>query len=235
MAGKYQRFKLFGNKIPKYLVPLGKNTVLWHVIDSLPQKDSANIFFIANKNDVDFFPVISSIVEDFKIDKKNIRFIQDTKSQLETALVGLDLIHKEIDDSLPISFMNIDTILLNRDKYFDILKNKEGFEGLLDTFVGNSNEYSYVDATENGQVLNIIDKTKISQNACSGLYSFKKSKDFLSIANTILEENPKANFTDFYKMIIKKGHLIQSHEHHNNSDTIVLGTPEEYVTNLHRF
>ena len=35
MAGKYQRFRLFGNKVPKYLMPLGKHTILWHVIYEL--------------------------------------------------------------------------------------------------------------------------------------------------------------------------------------------------------
>tara|TARA_Y100001935_G_scaffold167615_1_gene138070 strand:+ start:2688 stop:3395 length:708 start_codon:yes stop_codon:yes gene_type:complete len=235
MAGKYERFKLFGNKIPKYLVPLGKNTVLWHVINSLPRKDSINVFFIANNNDVDFFPVISSIVNDFGIEKKNIRFIQDTKSQLETATLGLELIYKEIDDSLPISFMNIDTILLNRSKHFDILEYEDGFQGLIDTFTANSNEYSYADTTEDGQVLNIVDKTKISQNACSGLYSFKESKNFLSLSKALLDLNQEANFTSFYKSIIEKDYVVQSSFHENKSDTIVLGTPEEYVTNLHRF
>ena len=50
MAGKYQRFRLFGNKVPKYLMPLGKYTILWHVIYELVHSaPNAQLYFIANK------------------------------------------------------------------------------------------------------------------------------------------------------------------------------------------
>ena len=32
MAGQYSRFKLFGSKVPKYLLPLGTETILAEVI-----------------------------------------------------------------------------------------------------------------------------------------------------------------------------------------------------------
>ena len=33
MAGKYSRFKLFGSKVPKYLLPLSNGTVLFKIIE----------------------------------------------------------------------------------------------------------------------------------------------------------------------------------------------------------
>ena len=93
MAGKYERFKLFGNKIPKYLVPLGKNTVLWHVINSLPRKDSINVFFIANNNEPG---IISKIAECLATNKINIsEFVNKSRGDLACNII-------DTDDEIPI-------------------------------------------------------------------------------------------------------------------------------------
>jgi CTP:molybdopterin cytidylyltransferase MocA len=57
MAGKYSRFRLFGSKIPKYLLPLGRGTMLSEVIRHLKQSArESKIYLITNRNDQMFFP-----------------------------------------------------------------------------------------------------------------------------------------------------------------------------------
>lgn len=237
MAGKYERFKLFGNKVPKYLMPLGKTTVLWHVINEIRLScPNLNIYLLANDTDRDFQPIIGAILEDFSIKKSNLAYIADTASQLETAFS----INREYDGMLSsseekISFTNIDTILKSRINFFNKLTKIKVNEGLVDTFMGSSLEYSYIRSCSDDNIETIVDNSRISEYACSGLYSFGSCKFFCDQAGDFLNKNLKGNFTDFYNYLISKDFSVFYNINEDHQNTIVLGTPEEYIQNIHKF
>ena len=81
----------------------------------------------------------------------------------------------------------------------------------------------------------MVDKNVISQNACSGLYGFGSYSAMANVAGRLLRENGEANFTDLYKAYISSGAAVFAHTANDLSHTIVLGTPEEYLINIHRF
>ena len=86
MAGKYSRFKLFGSKVPKYLLPLATKTVLMEVIEQyLLSYPALKIYLVANRADQLFFPIVRSIMESFESSNIEIIYIDDTLSQVETA------------------------------------------------------------------------------------------------------------------------------------------------------
>lgn len=237
MAGKYQRFRLFGNRVPKYLMPLGKFTVLWHVINEI-KRSSPNIqvFLLANKEDRDFFPVLTAILSDFSVDPTNLAFIDDTNSQLETAVtINNSFQGRFLNNHEPIVFGNIDTITKSRSSFFVRLSDLEKNEGLIDSFKGSSHQYSYVKTVQGDAVDLIADGSRVSDKACSGLYGFGSADFFSFEAKKVLREQRVANFTNLYASLIERG--FSSYVQHNPDarDTIVLGTPEEYITNLHRF
>jgi hypothetical protein len=237
MAGKYQRFKLFGNKVPKYLMPLGKTTVLWHVLYEITRSNpKVNVYLLANESDRDFQPIIRAIMDDFSIGISNLAYIADTSSQLETAASIFD----EFDGCLlsskdPISFTNIDTILKSRRGFFDRLESIKPNEGLIDSFIGSSHEYSYIRPDSEGNVSGIADHSRISEHACSGLYSFGSGAFFCFQVKEFFKKSPTGNFTDLYHELIDQGFLILFNSNPDTRDTIVLGTPEEYILNIHRF
>jgi NDP-sugar pyrophosphorylase family protein len=232
MAGKYERFRLFGNKVPKYLMPLGSRTVLWHVIDKLVgSSEQLNVFLIANERDIEFEPIVKSIMKELGISPENIKYIKDTNSQLETALAATNFISKK--STSKIVFTNIDTLLSNRFDYFRRMSNLTFNEGLMDTFEGNSHEYSYA-KIENDRVVKIVDKLPISDNACSGLYGFGSSSFFFDKAKELLLESNELSFTEIFNKYIEEGQTVSCNHNPNKNDTIVLGTPEEYITNLHK-
>ena len=237
MAGKYERFRLFGNKVPKYLMPLGKATVLWHVIDEIirSQRD-LNIYLLANDSDRDFQPVIAAVMDDFSINKDNLAFINDTRSQLETAVSISDKFQgKFVGDRSPLAFANIDTIVKSRRGFFDTLAVIEENQGLIDTFIGSSHEYSYILAADNGEIRTVYDGSRVSDNACSGLYGFGSADFFCTEATKFLEEHEGGNFTSFYQTLISQGSTVFPNNNSDARDTLVLGTPEEYISNVHRF
>jgi hypothetical protein len=237
MAGKYERFRLFGNKVPKYLMPLGRTTVLWHVIDEILRSNSdLNLYLLANDSDRDFQPIVRSIMDDFSIPIQNLAYIGDTASQLQTAASIFELFdgYFKISETA-IAFTNIDTILKNRRGFFDRLKDIGPESGLIDTFPGNSHEYSYIRAGENESVEDVADHSRMSEKACSGLYGFGSAQFFNKNYGNLLGEKSSGNFTDFYDELIKKRYPIDFYFNSDLRDTTVLGTPEEYIVNIHRF
>ena len=239
MAGKYERFRLFGNKVPKYLMPLGKSTVLWHIINEYSRVESGlNFYLIANESDRDFDPVIKSVMRDFSIPKNNIIYIHDTKSQLNTAIHILDSFSDLINErAAPITFANIDTIVVNRRSYFDTLVELSGESSIVDVFQASSTEYSYIlpDDDKEGHVRRFADHSRLSNLACSGLYGFGSIEFFEKECMKHLNENDKGNFTSLYSSLLQDGRDVTFSACRDVRDTLVLGTPEEYVINLHRF
>lgn len=232
MAGKYERFRLFGNKVPKYLMPLGSRTVLWHVIDKLVDPNiELNVFLIANERDLEFEPIVKSIMQELGISADNIKYIKDTHSQLETAIMASNFVNENCDDG--IVFTNIDTILSNRSDYFRKLAKLSKFDGIIDTFEGDSHEYSYAQI-EDEKVIKIVDKLPISNNACSGLYGFGSASTFFIKAKKLFSKNKESGFTELLNKYIEGPEVVYYHKNDYRNDTIVLGTPEEYITNLHK-
>lgn len=188
MAGKYSRFRLFGNRIPKYLLPLGSETVLAEIIKQyLRSTIITKIYLIANRDDQVFFPIIRSIMIKYNINNKNLIYIDDTSSQLETALNIAELLPIDQFNS-PIAFANIDTVLIDRGDFFESLESKAPQLGLIDTFNGESKQYSYAHIDNNNIVNDVVDKNVISQYACSGLYGFGSFTVMSSIARNMLRK-----------------------------------------------
>lgn len=235
MAGKYSRFKLFGNKIPKYLYPLGNDNVLSKIIETITKKNKfSNIYLIANRNDQLFDPIIQSIIKKFKIPNNSLVYIDDTSSQLETTLVCADFFSKK-EKEKPVCFANVDTVVINRKNFFKRLSLCKKKEALIDVFPGQSSNYSFIRPKDDKNVSEVVDYKTISNLACSGLYGFGSFKEMEERAHHTLKENINSNFTKLYNNYIQESQNVYYILSKQRSETIVLGTPEEYVLNLHKF
>lgn len=225
MAGQYQRFRLEGYKIPKYLLPWGNYSVLATILNELNrEKIFDNILLVANHRDDAYFPHVEEIMRTHQIPISNLIISNDTSGQAATAMLGVDQLAKHISDEAgPIIFHNIDTILLKR-KFSEIRLSLMGSSGYIDIFSAQNHEYSYVILNDENQVLDIAEKVVISSYASSGLYGFQSLNLFKKYFT------PKDIYiTSIYKRMIEAGEIIMAGECHKESDTIVLGTPSEYL------
>jgi len=235
MAGKYNRFRLFGAKVPKYLLPLGTGTILSKIIELTKKSSkSSNLYFIANRDDQLFYPILQSILKQYEIPIKNVIYIDDTVSQLETAIFATELIDKTRYIK-PICFVNIDTIIMNRTLFFEKLKLSNENTGLIDTFNGRSSKYSFVRSNQNDDVIEVVDNNVISKIACSGLYGFGSFTVMKEATSKLLRDKGTANFTDLYNYYIESKYPVVQVHSPNLNNTTVLGTPEEYLINIHKF
>ena len=199
-------------------------------------RDDGNydFYFIANRNDQIFYPILSSILKSYNISTSKILYIDDTVSQIETALYAAELMPK-IKLDAPVCFANIDTVVKNRKTFFKKVSHAKHTGAILDTFPGNDPKNSYVHSLDAYLVKEVVDQNIISTSACSGLYGFGSFKQMHDTSTQVLKDEPTANFTYLYNYLINKGVPVEHFLSRDPRDTIVLGTPEEYVINIHRF
>jgi hypothetical protein len=106
---------------------------------------------------------------------------------------------------------------------------------VLDTFNGSSIQYSYASIDKSGYVIDIVDQKIISQYACSGLYGFGSYEYMYKISVDLLKRSGSASFTQLYEEYLRRSLQVKATYAESSGSTIVLGTPEEYIINIHRF
>ena len=225
MAGKYSRFVIEGYKFPKYLLPWGHHTILSKILGEMTKGNYfENVFLIANINDETYAPHVLQTMDAYQIPRENLHLISDTGGQAETAHVGIKFFRKiKGNNQAPVVFHNIDTILYKRD--FRVLIDKlSQYDGYIDVFNSNNHAHSYV-LMENDRVAEIAEKIVISNHATSGLYGFKNAELF----EKFYEPEVDIYISGIYDKMINAGLSIGVGELHNEHDTVVLGTPEEYI------
>jgi hypothetical protein len=222
MAGKYSRFRNEGYKIPKYLLPWKDGSILNELLHEMHSSSVFDdVFLVANKADSDYAAHIKAVMKHHNISTKNLVWLSDTKGQAETAFLGLQEIGKHTKLNGSIVFHNIDTLVYNRN-YADICHSLANNEGHIDIFKSNNHEYSYV-LTKGTKVEAIGEKILISDLATSGLYGF-------SLAETFTDNYAGEGYiSEVYKKMLVEGSNICVGKTHSERDTIVLGTPDEYL------
>lgn len=234
MAGKNTRFHDLGYDIPKYLLPFPKTSVIQNIIEYLdPHKIFGDIFLIAHERDIHFRPELLNLLNALGINQNNLFYIGETSGQAETAYLASNLIKR--NDDYQIVFHNADTILFNRDLAF-IKKQLSDNSGFIDTFYANSENYSYVRLNEDN-VTEIVEKKVISKHATSGLYGFTSVSDYQKYYSEYKSE-PNIDLmreiyiSDIIKFMIIRGKIFKTKLQTLNQDTLVLGSPKEYIEAL---
>lgn len=220
MAGKYTRFKEAGYNLPKYLLPWGDRSILSEIIDNLQSYAlRGNIFLVANKEDEPFMGHVRKIMDAHSIPRKNLLLVGDTSGQAETALKAVQ--HFYITG--PVLFHNADTILYRRNIWAIEASLAKLVHGFIDVFKSNNHAYSYVVEKE-GRVSMISEKVLVSDLATSGLYGFGETRDFLDYYR-----DGQIYISEIYKEMIADGRDVCIGKAYDEKDTIVLGTPQDYL------
>lgn len=209
IGGIGKRFVEDGYKLPKPLIRANGKQVIFHVLDSLNIVSTDNIL-IPYRKEFDRYNFQSLLLRRYpKFKFIFSSFDYDTKGASETVLIALNKIREsELDNT---------TIVIDSDSFFNddiITKARELGENAIfyfdDTDVNPI--YSYI-KIENETIVDIAEKKKISNNACSGAYCFKSGKLLKNTIETvILDETNKQNgefyISGLYKFMLKNHCLI---------------------------
>ena len=165
-AGEGKRFKEEGFVEPKPLIKVLTKPIINWLLDSLNISKKDNLILVLNKNHSDFR--IKDCTQN-QYNNLNIKFSEvnyTTRGAAETLYSCLD----SIDNTDPILVLDCDTF------YEEDIVNK--CRSIQDNFLFYFNTstkepiYSYINIKEN-KIVEIKEKIKISNNACSGAYGFK--------------------------------------------------------------
>lgn len=226
MAGRYQRFANEGFKVPKYLLPWGDRTVLSVILAELMAGGTFDeVLLVANHRDEAYMPHVRAVMRRHGIPDAHLVMTHDTSGQAETAMIGVaacERLLKQLD--APVVFHNIDTVLFNRN--FEQMQHALATaDGFIDVFRSANRAYSYVLIDGDRRVTEIAEKIVVSDLATSGLYGFASRAVF----SEFYRPGEDLYISSIYKRMITADRRLLVGQVHHESDTIVLGTPDEYM------
>lgn len=227
MAGQGSRFQTAGYAFPKPLIDIRGKTMIDVVIRNLkPNLFPHRFIFICQKELYDTYDVHNVLKQSTDNNFDVIKLHGITQGAACTVLAAIGLINN--DDELLIA--NCDQFL-QTDMHAFLASARQGEkDGYIMTFKASHPKWSYALADQSGLVHEVAEKRVISDKATVGIYYFKKGRDFVECAQSMIEKNIRHN-NEFYvcpvfnEMIIRGKrifvHDIESEHMHG------LGTPED--------
>lgn len=223
MAGLGSRFKEVGYTVPKHEIVIKDKTLFEWSLLSLIDFFDEEFIFITRKNAYDL-NFIEKICYKLKIKNYKIKeLVHLTDGQASTAFLCNDL----ISENENVLIYNIDTYI----KEYSILKSQiKEYDGFIPVFKAEGEKWSFIKLNENNEVVDVVEKIRISDLASIGLYYFKNWKDYRKIYLSHREEI-RNNFKEvyiapMYKYLLQEnkkiGYMILKKE-----DVHILGTPED--------
>ena len=183
IGGIGQRFKVHGYKNPKALIDIHGKPIISYLLDNLNTENIDYIFIPYNKE------YKNGHLEDFLTVKyphilfKFFCLENNTRGAAETINIGINNLNEE---------RNIPVLCLDCDSFYtiDIISQWKGKNTIFSFKDENKNPiYSYVKTNDNNEIVDIKEKNKISNNACTGAYGFKSINELKKYTSKIIEKN----------------------------------------------
>ncbi len=230
LAGLGTRFTDVGIDCPKYLLPINDNqtTVLEESLASFKLSKNFKILLCCNESHRLYEKKIKDILN-FVNNDYEIIYTENTMGQAHTAYIASQYINSKYLDK-PVVFFNGDTILKKRNLHGMILE-MENSSGLIDCFISQSDEFSYIKTSNENYVSDIQEKMCISNKVTSGLYLFSSISIYLEAFENerFLDSGSEIYISQVYKSMISKGKKIKCNLDVDIDNTIILGTPKQYA------
>ncbi len=209
--------------LPKPLNYVNGKHLIEYIIESIPSNEIYIVYNIS-LNNYNFQEIIINKFKSHKIYFSQVDFL--TRGAVETAFVGIKNFNfDDINDNENILFIDNDNIY----EFPQMESYKNNFIGYGLDF--EKENYSFITISDN-KVINIEEKNKISDNYCCGLYGFVNIKEFIDLANELIEINFKTKnefyFSQLYKLLISKNKNITPFF---VKKTLHLGTYDEMLIN----
>lgn len=225
MAGLGSRFRKAGYDCPKYMIEAKGKTLFEWAMDSLVDYNpyvSKYIFVVRKEDDSESF--ICRKMEKYGI--KNIVVIGIdylTDGQAATCMLAIP----ECDSGESIMVYNIDTYVEPHEmKYLDITG-----DGHIPCFHADGDHWSFVKVNADGNVVEVREKARISNNCTLGAYYFSSAKLYQDLYEKYYADDSKLEKNEryiapLYNYLIEKGMKVTI-SIVNEDKVHVLGTPEE--------
>ena len=226
MAGQSSRFFSAGYMTHKYQLEINGKSVFSHVLESFRSYFDKEKFLIVMNEKHDTADFIENELS--KLEIANVEVVSlksDTRGQAETVAMGLGRSSNLRDSSLLI--FNIDTIR-PRFVFPSCFPNFPWVE----TFHGKGDHWSFIEPRQGtDNVLRIVEKVRISNLCCTGLYFFPSVAEYIEIYSRYHSEVDSAELfiAPMYEYFLNESRIVKFSTV-SSDDVFLCGTPSEFST-----
>lgn len=177
MGGLSSRFANAGYTLPKFQLDLYEKTVFEHAVIGFSRFFSDHTFVFAFRGGSEIAGFVTEKCLGLGIPEANLKLVclnKVTSGQAETVRIAID--EAGIDEDAPITIFNIDTFQI--DYVLPNIFNPDEIDGYLEVFIAEGEHWSFVEPGADNSVIRVTEKERISEYCSSGLYYFRKAKDF---------------------------------------------------------
>lgn len=225
MAGEGSRFKKVGYKVPKHEIEVnGKSLFEWSML-SLKDFFDENFIFIVRKNNYNK-ENLECLCDKLGIKKFKLKEIKElTDGQASTAYLCDEYISEDED----VLIYNIDTYISGEEIKKEDLKK---YDGYIPVFKSEGDKWSFIKLDNNGKIVDVVEKIRVSDLGSIGLYYFKTWKDYkeiyLNYKGEIKEKYREVYIAPMYHYLLKKNKEI-GYLKLRSENVHILGTPEDLI------
>ena len=193
MAGAGSRFHHAGYSVPKPLIKVFEKTMIRTSVDTLKLKGiDCNYIFVARRyKEQEHNDALKK--ELLSIDPEaTIVYVNElTEGSACTCLLARDRMYKD----LPLFIFNCDQVFNFSQRTVDTIYNvvNSNLNGAVITWKDTNPKNSFCEVSENCLCYNFTEKQPVSDNALIGFHYWKKTSDFISSAEKMIEQNLKFN------------------------------------------
>jgi NDP-sugar pyrophosphorylase family protein len=193
MAGRGSRFAGHAGDLPKPLVPVAGRPMARWALDSLVGLDPSLVVFVALAEHDARFGLERLLREWAPPGRTEVVWLDDvTEGQLCTVLAARGFI--DVDEDLLVA--SCDTYVrshLGR----DVAQRDPDCRGLVSVARMPGDHWSFARVGDDGHVVEVAEKVRISEWASTGLYHFSSGREFVSIGQEMVERDERTR-GEFY-------------------------------------
>jgi NDP-sugar pyrophosphorylase family protein len=230
MAGEGSRFAVEGYTFPKPLIDVEGKPMIQRVVENLDF--DAEYIFLVRKEHLKKYEGLHSTLDQITNGRFKVVEVDClTEGAACTALLAKDYINT--DDDLLIA--NSDQIIEYSPENFKYLKSFSHVDGIVFCFNAVHPKWSFVKTDTRGVVVEVAEKTPISNIATCGIYWYRRGFDFVECAEKMINKNIRANnefyIAPVYNQFIESGKTLIPFFVHKMYG---IGTPEDLNSFLER-
>ncbi len=223
MAGRGSRFAAIGIETPKPLIDVRGQPMYAWATKSLPLELADRLIFICLQEHLEHRALADDIRGRYtQFQPEIIPLHEVTEGQACTVLKAAAW----VDNDEPLLIYNADTYCRTA-----LVKRLPSLSphvaGLIGVFQASGDKWSFARADAQGRVLEVAEKRRISDWASTGLYYFRRGKDFVEHARRMIADDERIGrefyVAPVYNRLIAAGMEIQIDI---AEDVWALGTPE---------
>lgn len=224
MMGRSSRFLDNGYATPKHQLLVNQTTMFEMSVNSFSKYFADEHFLFIVRSDFGNQRFVAD--QAIKLGIKDFRIVEiqgETAGQADTVFRGT----KMYGDLTPIVIFNIDTI---RHRFILPPDDQLG-DGLLEVFIADGDNWSFIEPGEGGLVVRTTEKERISNLCSNGLYIFKSLSDYRAAFDNAAKNNQLVKgeiyVAPLYNYLIDSGKKIY-YRIVDGVDIETCGTPVEF-------